>query len=182
MPEQDGQNGNGTQDASADANQQEEPFVFAKWLEAQDERVRGGYDDDVKGLKSALQNERTTRETLERNVRKLTGDVEKGSKLQQELEKLSTDLAETNTKAGFFREAHAEKVIDLELAWLAAKNGNLFDRQGAVDMRALREAHPALFAATKTTVPPANAGNGVGQDSAKSFNMNDAIRASARGR
>lgn len=176
MPEAEATQADVTETGAEANQQQQEPFVWAKWLESQPEEVRGGYEDDVRGLKNALHNERLTREGLEKRLKTLTGEVEKGSKLQQDLEKLGGDLAEANTKINFFKEAATAKVIDPDLAWLAAKNGNLFGRNGEVDMRALREAHPALFAPAKTPVPPANAGNGRGQETAQRPDMNAAIR------
>lgn len=165
-----------TQDASADANEQEEEFTFDKWLESQDEKVRGGLDNHVAGLKTALDSERTSRKTLEKRLTTLSKEADAGSGLKTELEKLSGELTDTSAKADFFKDAHAARVLDLDLAWLAAKSANLVDKHGTVNMRALREAHPALFAPAKTAVPPANAGNGRDQSGERRVTMNDAIR------
>lgn len=169
-----------TQDASTDANQQQEQqqeeFVWSKWLETQPEQVKAGYQADVHGLKSALENERSSNGTMQKRIGTLTKLAEEGTELKKELEKLGNELTETNAKADFFRVAHEARCTDLDLAWLAAKNSNLFDKRGEVDMRALREAHPALFAPAKTPVPPGNGGNGRDQSVERKPSMNDAIR------
>jgi hypothetical protein len=171
------------QDAPADATQdteQQEEFVFDKWMETQPENVRGGFDDHVKGLKTALESERTTRKTLERRLQTLSKEAEAGSELKAQLDALSSELSDASAKADFFKDAHQARVIDLDLAWLAAKSAGLIDKRGVVDMRALREAHPALFAPVKTPIPPANGGNGRNQSGERATaTMNDAIRHAA---
>lgn len=171
-----------TQDAGANTQQETtEEFVFDAWFGEQDERVKGGIEDHIRGLKSALESERTSKTTLEKRVRTLTNEAAAGSDLRKELEKLGSDLADSNAKAYFFKSAHEARLIDLELGWLAAKNGGLLNSKGEVDMRALREAHPALFAPAKQVAPPAHQGNGRSQEIERKPNFNDAIRAAARG-
>lgn len=167
-----------TQDAGTDAAQQEEEFVLEKWLETQPEHVRAALEDNVGGLKTALKSERDGRKKLEDQVKKLSATAAEGSELKTQLDKLSNELAEERVKNQFILDAVGAKVTNVKLAWLAAKDANLIDSRGNVDFKALRESNPELFAPVKTPIPPANQGNGRGDEGAKKSTMNDFIRGS----
>lgn len=178
MPDEVATNGStATQDATATDAVQQEDFIFDKWLEAQDDKIRGGFEEHVGGLKSALASERKGREGVERQLKALGKTATEGSELKEKLDKLSGELAEERIKSQFVLDAVGAKVTNVKLAWLAAKAEELIDSRGNVDFKALRESNPELFAVVKPPVPPGNQGNGVGQEGAKQASMNNFIRA-----
>lgn len=168
--QQEGQQGQNTQ--------QQEPINFDSWLGSQDEKIKGLIDGHVTGLKSALENERNERKTLTKQIAELRGKAEKGSELEQQLNALTAQLDAQATKANFYESAPAD-VANMRLAWMAAQDGYI-NAKGQVDWSGLKTAFPELF--RKIATPPANAGNGRGQQGNSQANMNDFIRrASGRG-
>jgi len=124
--------------------------------------VAAKFDTDTKGLKSALESERTQRKTIEGKLRDAAKAAEAGSEAQQSLTKMADDVAEADRKIGFYQAAHAAGVDDLELAYYAATKGEFFTRQGAPDLDGLKNAHPALFKMPAARPPQVSAGAGVG--------------------
>ncbi len=144
---------------------------FEKWLEGQDETVKGLYDSHTKNLKSALERERESRKAFEGQVKELLGKAEAGSELAGKLATLSTEFETAERKNAFYEEAIASGVSNLKLAWLAASTEQLFDKKSKPDFAALREKYPEVFAPAAA----GNAGNGANQNGA-GFSMDDFIR------
>lgn len=162
------------QDAGKQGEQQQ-PLTFDTWLGSQDDTIKGLIDGHVTGLKSALESERTERKTLAKQIADLKGKAEKGSELEQQLNALNAQLEATSAKQAFYESAPAD-VGNLKLAWMAAQDGHT-DKHGNVDWNSLRSAYPELF--RKQTTPPANAGNGRGQEGGNQQSMNSFIRKAA---
>jgi hypothetical protein len=158
----------------------ETPESFDKWISAQPETIRGLFDSHIDGLKSALEGERTTRKTAEKELRKLSALATDGSELKTQLERMAADAEVAEKKATFYADAHEAGVKNLRVAWAAAKELGTHTRSGDVDFAKLKEVAPELFASTKTPVPPANAGNGAGQQGVVKAGMNDFIRNARR--
>lgn len=174
------QQGNNQQQAntnqqSAGNQSQQQPPTFDSWFESQPEEIKGLIDSNVSGLKSALDSERNERKSLAKQLSELKGKAEKGSELEQQLTTLSAQLESQAAKAAFYESAPAD-VANMKLAWMAAQDGHT-DKRGNVDWNSLRSAYPELF--RKTVTPPANAGNGRGQEGGNQPNMNAFIRAAA---
>ena len=161
---------------------------FAAWLEAQGEDAQAAYEQNIGGLKSALEKEREAAKETSRELRdavaKLEG-VEGADEIRAEFEsKLEAAEAQRDAaarKAAFIVDAVREGVADPELAWkAAADNDEVLDRHGEVDFAALKAKHPALFREEKQ--PRGNAGAGTGSTSGDTPpDMNDTIRRLARG-
>lgn len=155
------------QDAGqADAGQAEAPKVetttdFDAWIGAQDDTIKALYEKKTTGLKSALEDERSTRKTLSKQIADLSRQAEEGSKLRGELEKLSAAQEAANRKAAFYEGAPAD-VTNLKLAWLAADDAGLVDKTGEADWTALRKQMPELFQVK--IAPRGNGGEGSGQN------------------
>lgn len=154
-------------------------MTFDDWFGGIDEATKALVDQHVKGLKSALDAERTDRKAAEKALRDAAGKLEAGSAARVDLEAQAERVAATERRASFYEVAHAAGVTDLKLAWLAAESSNLFTRRGEPDIEALRQAHPALFGAPTPPRTPGNAGAGAGQAPTPARSMNDFIRASA---
>ena len=152
------------------------PQSFDEWLKAQDEGVRRLADEHVKGLKSALETERSQRKDFEKQLRDAAGKLEKDSVERKNLEGLAGRLQGLERQTAFFDAAHGAGVSNLQLAWLAAENAELVDDRGRADFGRLKERFPELFRAA--AVPPGNAGAGT-QNPPSRQTMNDLIRQAA---
>lgn len=156
----------------------EAPQSFAEWLEKQDATIKGLYDSETKGLKTALDSERTSRKDLEKQLRDAAAKLEKGSEAEKQLTDMADKVAESDGKADFYEAAHGQGVTNLKLAYLVAKQDQLFDRKGNPDFEALKRGYPELFGKPGTP-PPGNAGAGTGAPPPKKQDMNAFIRAAA---
>lgn len=144
------------------------------------EPQRALYEQHTKGLKAALESERTQRAQLAKELRTATEKMEQGSQARTQLEQATARLEEAERRAGFYGEASRPEIgcINPQLAYLAAREVNAFDARGNIDWKALQQQYPELFRAVRAPTPPANPGTG--QPPQKGFDMNDALRRSAR--
>jgi hypothetical protein len=154
----------------------EEGLVFEEWMSDQGDDVKGMFDEHIQGLKSALVSERENRKKLEKEVRKLASDLEKGSEAEEKLGALADELGEIDRKAGFYEAAHAAGVRNLKLAYYTSVHDGLFDKRGEVDFEVMKERYPELF---RSVVVPGNAGEGRGDGVPARSGMNEFIRRSA---
>jgi hypothetical protein len=151
---------------------------FADFLKGQPEAIRSLYEEDTKGLKSALVSERDRNKTLEDQLRDAAKKADAGSEAQKLLTNQADNLAESNRKLTFMDSAHKAGVADLNLAYLAAREAGLLDKDGDCNFDKLKATHPALFAGAKAP-PPAGAGAGNESGKVGSVSMNDFIRVKA---
>jgi hypothetical protein len=158
-----------------DQGQSAGELSFDKWIESQDEKVKGLLEGHTKGLKSALDSERETRKGFEKQIKDLMGKAEKGSEAERQLGTLLEQAEATNRKAAFYEEAHTAGIANLKLAFIVASTEGLFDKKGNVDFATMKTSYPELFA------KPLIKGNaGEGTDSAPTGkSMNDIIRRAA---
>ena len=162
-----------TQDTGTPEQQGEMPS-FDGWLATQDEATKALLTKHTSGLKSALDDEKSTRKQLAKQIAELSKQAEEGSALKAALEKTSSEYAQTSRKATFYEGAPSD-LRNLKLAWLAAQDADLIDKDGTADWKALRTQAPELFG----KVTPGNAGNGAGQTGQGTQDMNTFIRRSA---
>jgi len=163
------------QPAESDAQAKGEPLTFEKWVESQDESVKGLLDSHTKGLKSALEAERETRKTFERQIKELAAKAEKGSEAEARLTELSAQLELTNRRASFAESASREGVTNPKALFTLAAAGEFFDKKGNADFAGLKKEYPEFF---KRPIPDGNAGEGAESQPAAQ-NMNDIIRRAA---
>lgn len=160
------------------AGQEGAATTFEEWLGAQDEIVRGLYDDHVKGLKGALTSERESRREVEKQLRDLAGKAEKGSESEARLTQMADELAGARMQAEFYEAAHDAGVRNLRLAYLVASQDKLIDARGRVDWEKMRTAYPELFPQQRQ--PAGNAGSGTGAaGQSRPQNFNDVLRRAA---
>ena len=175
-----GGDGGGTSSSSNNNNSSNSDggeLTFDAWLEKQDEKVKGLLDGHTKGLKSALENERSTRKDLEKQVRDLASKAEKGSTAEKQLTEFADKIAESDRRADFFDAAHKAGVTNLKLAYTVAVSEDLFDKKGNVDFGKLKTAFPELFGTKKT--PSGNAAEGTEGNTNVAADMNARIRRQA---
>lgn len=153
-------------------------LVFDSWIGTQPEPIKTLITEHEKGLKSALESERTSRQDLEGQLRTMAKDAAKTPELQQNLTKLADQLAETDRRADFYDAAHSAGVTNLKLAYVVAMQDGLFDKKGNANFETLKTKYPELFAGTKPPIR-GNAGAGTGSQQPAGGGMNDFIRRSA---
>lgn len=156
-----------------------EVVKFDEWYGTLSEPYQEALDEHIAGLKSALNNEREGRKTLERQVRDLSKKADSGSELQKQLDALAGNLSVEAQRSAFYETAHSAGVKNLRLAWLAAQDAKLINNDGSVDIAKLKETAPELFASSKPAVPSANGGTGAGNPPAPQRSMNDVLRSAA---
>lgn len=169
-----------TPEEEGQGNEESTTPTFETWLAGQDDTVKGLVNTHTQGLRTALDSERTSRKDLEKQLRALGKKQEKGSEAQVELTKLADSLKAATQRADFYEAAQKEGVVNLKLAYMAAREeGVIDDDEKTVDFDALRKSHPQLFA-PKPKTPNGNAGNGTGSNNKPTpFNMTKAIRQQA---
>lgn len=155
------------------------PLTYDAWLEKQPDDVKALLDTNVKGLKSALDSERGTREKLERELRTMAKAAEAGSEAQKKLTEMADEMSETDRRADFYDSAHKAGVGNLKLAYTVAVQEELFDSKGRVNFEAMKKDYPELFGATSRKIIKGNAGDGTEEEPPKTGGMNDFIRAGA---
>jgi hypothetical protein len=180
-----GGDGQGQGGGAGDGKSQAKPTFenFEAFLDAQPDEVKALIDGHTKGLKSALETERTARKGFEKELRDAAKKLEKGSDERQNLEGLADKLNKEQRRADFFDLAHTAGVTNLRLAWLAAQEEDLIpDDVHRTDFGRIKERYPELFVQAQKEnpkTPKANAGEGTGSEQQAAGGMNAFIRASA---
>lgn len=159
-------------------NEGGEALNWESWIASQEEPVRNLLESHTSGLKSALVSERENRKKLEKDLRELAGKAEQGSEAQTKLAELANQMSEADRKAEFYEQAHAAGVRNLKLAFMAALQGDLFDKHGRVNFVEMKKEYPELFGGVAASTV-GNAGAGTGSNSPKKSGMNDFIRKAA---
>ena len=176
-PEKDGE-GNGSEDGESEkpaGKKEEAPLEWDTFHGSLPEKAQKLIAGHESGLKTALETERDARDTAEKGLRAVAKDLEDGSKAQKEVLRLADDNAAINVKADFYEDAHKAGVSNLKLAYLVAKDDDLFDNRGNVNFEKMKEANPELFG--KKKVPEGSGGEGTGGAlPGKKKDMNAAIR------
>jgi hypothetical protein len=179
---QQGQNQGGQQQQGNQGQQGQNQGVQAptydQWLAKQDEHVRGLIDGNVKGLKSALDDERESRKGFEKTIRDLAKKAEAGSEAQKQLEQLAESVSTANRRTEFYEAAHAAGVTNLKLAFTVATEEGLFDKVGRANFDQLKKDYPELFGTKKAPRGDGGAGN---EGQPRGGSMNDFIRKAAGG-
>ncbi len=139
--------------------------------------VRALYEAHVGGLSKTVAATRQERDALQQRlaVMRKALDGKEPEALRRELDQLQEQLTESAQRATFYEEAVKPGVgcRDARLAYLVAKQDNLFLRTGAPDWEAIRAAAPLLFG---PPVPAGNAGSGTQTPPRPSSDMNEWIR------
>lgn len=155
-----------------------EELQWDTWFNELPKEAQGLIKTRESGLKTALSSERDARKTAEKDLRDVADKLEKGSDAQKKVLELADAVADGSKKADFYEDAHGAGVTNLKLAFLAAKEGELFDRRGVVDFVKLKELHPELFSKKKVGEGGAGEGTGGGLPGKKP-DMNVYIRTAA---
>lgn len=155
----------------------EKPIVFDDWLKTQPAEVQSLLDTHTKGLKTALNSERERADGVEKQLRDAAKKLKEGSDERKGLEDMADQAATASKQATFYEEAHAAGVTNLKLAFLAAQQGDLFDKKGKVDFDDMKKQFPELFVPGAKPVA-GKAGEGTGSKVRVGGGMNDFIRRS----
>ena len=179
------QNGNGNT-GSGGSESRAAPETWEAWVAARPEaertQITALYEKQTAGLKTALDSERDTRKGLEKQVRELAKDAEKGSKAEKDLTALADQLSAEQRRADFYESAAKPEIglVGTRAAWtlMNAEPDRYFDRKGNPNFDLLKQEHPYLFG-QKPPVPRGNQGNGTQGQQHTGQTMNDMIRAAA---
>ena len=170
-----GQANQGNQ-AQSNQAQKSSDLTFEKWIDTQDENVKGLLDVHTKSLKNALDTERETRKTFEKQIKELAAKAEKGSDAEKRLGDLSAQLELSERRASFAEDAQREGVSNAKALFTLATAGEYFDKKGNANFTALKSEYPEFF--TKP-LPKGNAGSGTNKDKKPGNEVNDFIRSAA---
>jgi len=136
---------------------------FETWLDEQSDETKTLISNHIGGLRSALEQERTQRKSLDKSLRDATKQLEEGSAARADFEKISAELTATQTRATFLEQAAGAGVTNLKLAWLAASSGDAIGDDGTADFDKLKAGYPELFHVDQPApTPRGNAGTGTG--------------------
>jgi hypothetical protein len=173
------------QGGAGDGKSQAKPTFenLEAFLDAQPDEVKAMIDGHTKGLKSALETERTARKGFEKELRDAAKKLEKGSDERQNLEGLADRLNTEQRRADFFDLAHNAGVTNLRLAWIAANEAELIPASvSGTDFDKIKAKFPELFAKVaqeKPKTPKGNAGDGTQTEQRPAGGMNAFIRTAA---
>ena len=182
------------------------PLTFDALIDNMPESDRDLVEKHIVGLRTALEKEREDRKIAQRAVRTAQSEIETITPLRQQLELAQQDELDTRAQALFFEHAGTNNVKrgSARLAFLAAKDGQLFDDDGSVQWDSLNVRFPDLFEGIGRQAPTgalsdtlvqkeavvserpaaaprasASAGAGGGAPPRRPFSMTSAIRSAA---
>jgi uncharacterized membrane protein YdfJ with MMPL/SSD domain len=157
-------------DNNAEQNTQTPAFDYTTWIASQDDATKTGIsayvaaqaDESAKGLKTALDAERTNAKALDKQLKAIQGQLKDGDEASKTIDAMRVELKRANARNAFLSSAPKD-VLDIEVALTVAEAKGLIGDDGAVDWDKFKAAHPILFAAAKTPEtpkpPPTNAGS-----------------------
>lgn len=154
------------------------PAGFAEWLGQQPGEIQQLIEGEIKGLKAALEAERTQRKSYERELREAAKKLEENSAARKALEEQAEKLSLLERQAMFYDQAHVQGCVNLRLAFLAAQDAGLITASGDVRWEELKAKFPELFGGRPVPRGHAAEGNEQRPPSAKSIDAY--IRAAAR--
>jgi hypothetical protein len=164
-------------------NNQGEPETLEAYLASlpkeQQDKVKPLLDAHVAKLSSTVKATRQERDTFQRQLTDAIKKAEKGSELETQLTKLSSQLDEANRKSEFYEQAPQFECRNPKVAYALATANDLFTRSGAPDWKAIRLEAPELFGKPNGTPKKKSAGSGTDEELATTNSMNDFIRRSA---
>ena len=155
----------------------ETPASFEAWIGTQPENVQALYTQHVTGLKNTVGATRKERDDLAQLIKDLQPKAEKGSQMEKDLQDAQTRLEQSERRATFYEDAAKPEIgcRRPNVAYALAMAESLFDRKGAPDWAAIKQAAPELFGQ-----PGVNANAGAGtQNPPKTNDMNSWIRRAA---
>lgn len=188
-PTADDQSGEPVDDAVVDESETLSFDSYQDWYANAPDEVKQIVDDEIANLRSALDKERSERKELSKRLGELEKAAGKNTELQSQLNKLKGEVDTSIEMTGFYEEAHRNRALDLELAWLAySKRRDELTKKGKVDWDAFKDMYPNLFARPVSAQTPAGGGDthaGSGQDeinlqrTRQPAGMNSMIRSAA---
>lgn len=126
-------------------NQGAGDLTLDTWLGGLDETQKKFIEEVKSPLAKALKEERDRVAQLKKELNDAKPLAEKGSKLETELQAISSRLEAAERRNAITTELSAAGVKNLELAATAAENFKLFRADGRVDVELMRERFPELF-------------------------------------
>lgn len=168
-------------EGAAEGENQQQPVVWDEFIQGQGEPVREAFTQHVSGLRTALSDERDARKGLEKQLRDLGKEAEKGSKLEAQLNSMADTLAGRQQQLEFYEEASQRGIQYLDVAYNTAVSAQAIDGRGRINWELLEDKYPIIFKPTKPKPPEAGAGSGTDNQTppGPAKDMNAFIRAKA---
>jgi hypothetical protein len=162
---------------SAPGNDAGTTQTWEAWLATQGDDVKGLFEGHVKGLKSALDAERSQRSDLAKQLREATAKLSKDSEARPALEQLTAQMEAVQSRADFYEAAMQPEIgcVNPRLAFIAAQDSGAIDQRGRIHWDTIKTQFPELF--KKPAAPAGHAGAGTGQTPPAKHGMNQFIRA-----
>jgi hypothetical protein len=181
----DGGDGAGADDKDeTQDNNQGEPETLESYITTlpteQQTKVKSLLDAHVEKLSNTVKATRQERDAFQRDLTAAIKKAEKGSELETQLTKLSSQLDEANRKSEFYEQAPQFECRNIKAAYAIATVNNLFTKSGAPDWKAIKEEAPEFFGKVSNGNPrKKSAGSGTSEEPVPTNSMNDLIRRSA---
>jgi hypothetical protein len=159
------------------------PLDWDTWHSEQDDSVKGVIAARFAKLENALKAERESAAHFQKELKSASAKLDEGSAAREQIEALTTQLEELQSRTNFIEAAGGAGVVDPTLAWLAFSSSSekFTDKNGAPDFEALKDVYPTLFN-TRPAPPPGNAGTGAQAPPARTQDMDALIRNALRKR
>jgi predicted outer membrane protein len=156
--------------------QGETPASWEEYLATQPESIQGLYTSHSEALVNTVKATRQERDALSKQLKELAKTQAAGSEAQKQLEAMSAQLQEAEQRASFFEDAGSAQCRNTKAAWLLAKAGGHFEKNGRPNWAAIRGEAPELFGPVLTK---SNAGTGTQSAAPTGKDMNEFIRKAA---
>lgn len=139
------------------------------------------YTDKNQTLLNSVKETRKERDDFAKQLREAAKKLDKGSEAETQFTEQVALLEEANRKADFYEAAPSQECKNPRAAFLIAKAGNHFDKNGLPDWKAIKEEVPEFFGTVaKDNKAKGKGGAGAGTaGQAKSTSVNDFIRQQA---
>lgn len=177
---------NGVGEVSKPTDGAETFGTYDEWLSKQGGEVQKLANDHVAKLKNALDDERSQRKALAKQIAELSKSAANGSEIAKQLEAVQSQLSQQTLRAEFFEAVSNSKIntASAKLALLAAQADGLFEeftdrRSGKIKYSELLEElanrYPDLASKPQATAAKSNGGAGVTNGVPK-LTINDILR------
>jgi hypothetical protein len=145
----------------------EPEFSYETWVEKQDETVKEGINKHYEGLLNSVKATREERDSLSKELKKLSKEVEVNSEAGKLIGELQDKLSASERKANFLEQAARVGCKKPTVAFALANAENLYTEKGEPDWEKIKETVPELFTVQSIK---SDAGSGTNQKPEANFN------------
>lgn len=148
---------------------------YETWFGEQTEEIKSMIEEHNKGLHNSVKATREERDSLAKELKKLSKEIDENSEAGKLVSDLQAKLQQAERKSTFIEQAVKQGIKRPTAAYAIAVTENLFKEDGNPDFEKIKESIPELFTVTNTNT---NAGSGTNTALPKR-DANQAIREAA---